>query len=32
MQAGYQFDPDCVLAMLAELDNFKDIYRRLSSN
>lgn len=32
MQAGYHFDPDCVLALLAELDNFKDIYRRLSSN
>lgn len=32
MQSGYHFDPDCVQAMLAELDNFKDIYRRLSSH
>jgi putative two-component system response regulator len=32
MQSGYQFDPDCVTALLAELDNFKDIYRRLNSN
>ena len=32
MQSGYQFDPDCVAALLAELDNFKDIYRRLNSN
>lgn len=31
MQSGYQFDPDCVSALLAELDNFKDIYRRLSA-
>ncbi len=30
MQSGYQFDPDCVSALLAELDNFKDIYRRLT--
>lgn len=30
MQSGYQFDPDCVFALLAELDNFKDIYRRLT--
>jgi len=32
MQSGYQFDPDIVAALLAELDNFKEIYRRLSSN
>jgi len=32
MQSGYQFDPDCVAAMLAELDNFKEIYRRFNSN
>jgi len=32
MQSGYQFDPDCVNAMLAELDNFKEIYRRFNSN
>lgn len=30
MQSGYQFDPDIVQAMLAELDNFKEIYRSFS--
>jgi putative two-component system response regulator len=30
MQSGYQFDPDVVDAMLSEIDNFKDIFHKLS--
>ena len=28
MQSGYQFDPDCVAALMAELDEVKAIYQR----
>jgi len=30
MQSGYQFDPDCVEALIAELDQVKAIYQRFS--